>query len=276
MATESRETLMKYKDILVYIDNSPSCAIRLELAIILAKEHDARLTGIYVVTHSAYASQGVKVKQDEAEAHDLFTLKTTAAGIRTDWLAADWGTVGVSLDEVLNYYAHTKDIIIISQTDPGMPRGDVPHDLAQRIIVGAGRPVLVVPYTGTFNSVGKRPIVAWKAGRVSARAVNDAMPFLLNAEEVFVLSIKDPAERDNGSAGDIGSNLESHAIRVQDVNIVMRNIPVANLLMDYAWEHSCDLIVMGVFAKYSRGKYDLGPVAKGFFDHMTLPVLMSY
>ncbi len=267
---------MKFKDILVHIDNSPSCAIRLDLAVTLAKEHDARLTGIYVVTHAAYSSQGVRAKQDEGEAQALFASKTGDAGIRAEWLAADWGTVGVGMADVLNYHAHTKDIIIVSQADPGMSQGDIPPDLAQRIVVGAGRPVLVVPYAGTFKSVGKRPIVAWKAGRVSARAVNDALPFLLNAEKVCVLSIKDPAERDNGSDADLGSNLESHAIKVKNVTIVIKTIPVANLLMDFAWEHSRDLIIMGVYAKNSRGKYDLGPVAKDFFDHMTLPVLMSH
>jgi nucleotide-binding universal stress UspA family protein len=246
------------------------------VAVTLAKDHEARLTGIYVVTHAAYSSQGVNAKQDEEEAQALFASKTGGTGIRAEWLAADGGTVGVGMAEVLNYYAHTKDIIIVSQADPGRLQGDTPSDLAQRVVVGAGRPVLVVPYTGTFNSVGKRPIVAWKAGRVSARAVNDALPFLLNAEKVCVLSIKDPAERETESHGDLSSNLESHAIKVKNITIVIKTIPVANLLMDFAWEHSRDLIVMGVYVKYSRGKYDLGPVAKDFFDHMTLPVLMSH
>lgn len=273
---EARGALMKFKDILVHIDNSPSCTIRLDLAVTLAKEHEARLTGIYVVTHAAYSPRGVRAKQEEEAVQSLFAEKTGEAGIRGEWLAADWGTVGVGMAEVLNYYAHTKDLIIVSQADPGVSQGDIPSDLAQRVVVGAGRPVLVVPYAGSFKSVGKRPIVAWKAGRVSARAVNDALPFLLNAEKVCVLSIKDPGEGESDSDGNLSANLECHDIKVKNITIVMKTIPVANLLMDFAWEHSRDLIVMGVYVKYSRGKYDLGPVARDFFDHMTLPVLMSH
>ncbi|TWJ17786.1 universal stress protein [Geobacter argillaceus] len=269
---------MKFKDILVHIDNSQQCANRLELAIKLAREHEAHLTGLYIITHSPYESQSIRVKQDEAQAEAKFVQKTGEADISAEWVSADWARVGVGMEVVLNHYAHSKDLIIVGQTDPGVLPGDVPPDLPQRIVVGAGRPVLVVPYTGTFATVGKRAIVAWKAGRAAARAVNDALPFLLNAEEVSVLTIRDPDEQgsEERTDGGIRVNLERHAIRVKEAHIVMKNIPVANLLMNYAWENSCDLIVMGVYAQISRGKYDLGPVAKDFFDHMTLPVLMSH
>ena len=50
----------------------------------------------------------------------------------------------------------------------------------------------------------------------------------------------------------------------------------AHTLIDISERFACDLIVMGVYAQKHRGKYDLGPVAKGFFDHMTLPVLMAH
>jgi nucleotide-binding universal stress UspA family protein len=216
------------------------------------------------------------MKHEETLAQAMFTLKTGEAEIRAEWFSVDWATVGVSMVEIINYYAHTKDLVIVGQTDPNNNLGDIPPDLAQRVVVGAGRPVLVVPYTGKFNNVGKRLIVAWKPGRVSARAVNDALPFLLNAEEVAVLSISDPGEQHKNDDAGICVNLERHAIRVKAAHIVMKTIPVANLLMDYAWEHSCDLIVMGVLVQKSRWKYDLGPVAKDFFDRMTLPVLMSH
>ena len=270
---------MKFKDILVHIDNSPQCANRLELALKLAREHGAQLTGLYVITHPPYAPQDEQMKYDEDQAKAMFELKTGGTDVKAEWSSVDWATVGLDMAEVLNYYAHSKDLIIVGQIDPGKKQWGVPPDLPQRIIMGAGRPVLVVPYAGTFDSVGKRVIVAWKAGRASARAVNDALPFLLNAEEVFALSIKDPDAQqwfETGTEGGIRTNLERHAIKVKETHITMKSIPVANLLMDYAWEHSCDLIVMGVYAQNHRGKYDLGPVAKGFFDHMTLPVLMAH
>jgi nucleotide-binding universal stress UspA family protein len=270
---------IKFKDILVHIDNSPQCGSRVQLAVALAREHDASLTGLYVVTHPPYAPRGEKMKSDQIKAQEMFARATASADIRAEWFAADWGTVGISMVEVINFYAHTKDLVIVGQTDPSVQPWDVPADLPQQVVVGAGRPVLVVPYSGTFKSAGRRAVVAWKAGRVSARAVNDALPFLLGSEEVFVLSITAPGEQKKEGTGNHGSlrvNLERHGIGVKEESIAMSTIPVANLLMTYAWEHSCDLIVMGVLVQTTRGKYDLGPVAKGFFDSMTLPVLMSH
>lgn len=259
-----------FKDILVHIDNTQQNANRLELAIRLASEHEAQLTGLYVASHTANPAQG-----EQARAQELFALRTAQAGLKAAWIFADQA----SADDILNYYAHTKDLVIVGQTDPDAQRGDILADLPQRVVVGAGRPVLVVPYAGMFERVGKRVVVAWKAGRVSARAVNDALPLLVNAEEVTVLSILEPGEQQRGeSRADVGirANLERHGINVKEVHIVMESIPVANLLMNYAWENSCDLMVMGVYYQKSRWKYDLGPVANDFFEQMTLPVLMAY
>ena len=270
---------MQFKDILVHIDNSPQCVDRLDLALRLARQHGAHLTGLYVVIHPPYAPRAERMRQDETQAQEMFARRTARDEIGAQWLAADWGTVGVSTVEVLNYYAHTKDLVVVGQTDPSGQPWNVPADLPQGVVVGAGRPVLVIPYSGSFTGVGKRVVIAWKAGRVSARAVNDALPFLLGAEQVFLLSISNPGEPtgdERGAAELIRVNLERHGIAVSEDRIVMQTIPIANLLMTYAWEHSCDLIVMGVHARKPRGKYDLGPVAKDFFDHMTLPVLMSH
>lgn len=270
---------MQFKDILVHLDSSPQCANRIDLAVGLAKEHGAHLTGLYVVIHPPYAPRSDGMNSEQARARELFEFKTAEARIQAEWTAADWGTVGVSMAEVVNYYAHTKDLVIVGQTDPAVKLWDVPTDLPQEVVLGAGRPVLVVPYSGSFTGVGRRVVVAWKPGRVSARAVNDALPFLANAEQVHLLSISFPGEaplEGDGAQDSLGKNLERHGIEVSEDRIVMENIPVANLLMTYAWEHSCNLVVMGVQPVRSRGAYDLGPVAKDFFKQMTLPALMSH
>ena len=39
----------------------------------------------------------------------------------------------------------------------------------------AGRPVLIVPYAGTFEMVGKRILFAWDGTREANRAMHDAL-----------------------------------------------------------------------------------------------------
>ena len=269
---------MNFKDILVHIDPSQQCAARLDLAVNLAARHKAHLTGIYVVTHTPYAPEDETLVQKAADLEAMFQRKTADAGISAEWFPVDWGIAGVDMVQIINYYTHEKDLIIIGQTDRSAQTGDIPSDLPERVIMGSGRPVLVVPYVGTFNAVGERVIVAWKAGRASARAVNDAMPFLLNAKEVRVLSIKTPDELETPVRRPdcaICKHLQRYDINVKEENLVTADIPVANILMNYAWENGCDIIVMGAYAHMARGTANLGPVAKQLFDHMTLPVLMS-
>jgi nucleotide-binding universal stress UspA family protein len=269
---------MNFKDILVHIDISQQCAARVDLAVNLAARHKAHLTGIYVITHTPYAPESESLVQKGAELMEMFHQKTAGAGISAEWLPVDCGVAGCDMVPLLNYYTHQKDLIIIGQIDQAAKVGDIPADLPERVIMGSGRPVLVVPYVGTFDTVGERIIVAWKAGRASARAVNDAMPLLLNAKDVRVLSIKTPDELETSvswSDGDICKHLERYGINVKEENLVTADIPVANILMNYAWENGCDLIVMGAYAHLARGTVNLGPVAKQLFEHMTLPVLMS-
>jgi nucleotide-binding universal stress UspA family protein len=265
---------MAFKDLLVHIDNSKQCAARLALAVSLARECEAQLTGIYVVTHAQYAPQSESAQLREAQAQELFLRQTAEAGIVAHWLLADWGTVGVGVAEILNYHAHCKDLVIIGQSDAHGREGEMPTDLPERVIAGSGRPVLVVPYVGSFSSVGRKVVVAWKNGRESARAVNDAMPFLLTAKRVSVVAIESSQEHPTGKSltADICSHLERHKVPFRQETLVTGEIPVSALLMDYAWETGCDLLVVGV----PRLAQNVGPVARGILDQMTVPVLMSY
>jgi nucleotide-binding universal stress UspA family protein len=270
---------MIIKDILVHVDNSPACAQRLELAVEIAKTHNAHLAGLYIIPHQRQKSYGEHGKARELETEKLFQLKTDSAGIETEWLLAEWPVVDANVAEIMNYYSYAKDLIIVGQTNERISSDEVPADLPERLILGSGRPVLVVPYAGAYTMVGKRVIVAWKAGRASARAVNDAMPLMLEARKVSVLSIRpvgEPRELEKSTAYDICEHLKRHNVAAEVENLITGEIPVANILMNYAWENGCDMVVMGVYSYTSRGGSNIGSVAKQLLEHMTLPVLFSH
>jgi len=270
---------MSYKEIMVHIDCSQQYLNRLELAIHLAKEQDARLTGLCAITHQFYKPEQEGDRHRIAEAEELFRLKTAQAKVSSAWLCADWQVTGVGMTEIVNYYAHFRDLTIVGQTSRSLHGGEVQRDLPERVVLGSGRPVLVVPFAGSFSSIGSRVIVAWRPGRSSARVVNDAMPFLKAAKEVCLLEVRvsDVTESTGISPiEDIAPYLRHHGVNVKEEHLVTGNIPVANILMNYAWENGCDLIVMGAYSNSSRGTVNLGAVADQMLDHMTLPVLMAY
>jgi len=270
---------MAFKDILVHIDNSPNCAARLALAIGIAKQHQAHLTGLYVIMHPYYKPEHESNGLMAADAEASFRQETAQAGIAAEWLCVDWSVTGVSMTEIVNLHAYHKDLVIVGQTDRSSRKGDVPADLPERVVVGSGRPVLVVPYAGTFAISGKRVMVAWRAGRESVRALSDAMPFLVDAQQVCVLAVNPPtAEEGPGRSccDDITTHLSRHGVDAKVEKFAAADIQVGDLLLNRAWEEGCELLVMGAYSHTARGTLALGRVAKDVLRHMTVPVLMSH
>lgn len=271
---------MALKDILLHLDNSTSCAARLDVAISLAKAHGAHLKGLYVISHSYYAPRHTIKETTAATMEELFAEKTGQAGISAEWICADWAVVGVSVTEIITLYAYYADLVIIGQPDHNASNSTSPVDLPERLGLGAGRPLLVIPYTGTYTTIGERVMVAWKAGRESARAVNDAMPFLEKAQNVTIVSVDNSGVPDSDAESaslQICAHLARHQITAGHEQILAApGFPVGDMLLNYACEQKMDLLVMGAYGQSRRGAFMLGPVAGQLLNHMTLPILFSH
>ena len=266
---------MEFKDILLHIDETPQCASRIEVAVQLARQHGACLTGVFVMNQPPYATQYESRKMPALAAEEKFREAMEKADVPADWILADWWGAGAGMDEILNHYAHTRDLLIVGQAGAEGP--GPPADLPEKVVFGSGRPVLIVPFAGRFTTVGTCSLVAWRGGRASARAVHDSLPLLKHSEKIYALSIKVPGEsQPYPTSGDIGSNLKRHGLPCVGEEITAADIPVANMLMNFAWEKGCDLLVVGVHVQSAGKKVVLGPVGRQLLKDMTLPVLMSY
>jgi nucleotide-binding universal stress UspA family protein len=272
---------MAFKDILLHLDNSPSCPARIELAVNIARLHKARLKGIYVVTHSYYTS-GIATGEAEAVARieTLFKEKASLAGITSEWLFVNWSVVGVGISEVINIYAYYSDLVIVSQTNHSAQNSTTPLDLPERLGLGAGRPVLIVPYAGSFAASVDRVMIAWRAGRESSRIVNDAMSILEKARHVSVVTVSTQGTNDDKAENDVlklCDYLACHGITAtHDQILTSASFPIGDVLLNHACEQKMDLLAMGAFAPNRRGVFAMGPIARHLMSHMTLPVLISH
>ncbi len=269
---------MAYKDILVHLDSSTHSKSKLALAIDLARRHKAHLTGLYVISHPHYKPELGNAEQRETEIRLEFERETGHAGIGAEWRCVECGATGVSVTEIVTMHAYCKDLVIVGQTEHGAEVDDIPADLPERLVLGAGRPVLIVPYTGNFSRVGERVLVAWRSGRESVRALGDAMPFLETADQVGVIEV-DPTFGETARelpGADLTANLARHGITNSDTKITAGNIPIGDILLNHAWEGGYDLLVMGAYTRTLRGAMKLGDAAKHVLKHMTVPVLISH
>jgi nucleotide-binding universal stress UspA family protein len=277
---------MAIKDILVHVDNSRACPLRLGAALQLAEEQGAHLVGLYVLQRLEIptyleAEVGIDVLEMQREvihtrarqAEELFRSTSERAGI-----AAEWRSVDGNLLNSLLLHGRYADLLIVGQGDASDPLS-ISAGLSDRYALEAGRPVLVIPAIGARQTIGKRVLVAWNASREATRSLHDALPFLERAEKVAVVSVRPPrGEMGNGElpGADICLHLARHGVTVEAQYLEARDIGVDDLLLSRAVDENIDLIVMGAYGHSRFRELVLGGTTRYMLRHMTVPLLLSH
>lgn len=269
---------MNLKDILIHIDNRPTCTSRMKTAIALAKRQDARVTGLYVIPHPYYASHHRNPLDKAEEAKQDFVAAVEAAGLEYEWICVDSARSGLDLPNALNLYAHYRDLVVVSQTDMEHPDRTIPPNLPEKAVLGSGRPVLIVPYTGDHARIGDQIMLAWRGGPESSRALHDSLPLLRKAEHVQVITIQGLGgdEAYHAHDADIVSHMARYKLNLSSEKHVTGNLKIGDLLLNRCADEGIDLMVFGAFSEFRRGHQVLGETGRYLLEYMTVPVLMSH
>ncbi len=276
---------MSYKTILVHIDPGKRCLVRVDVAIRLAQRHDAHLVALHAI--ASFEPPGYVVAemgpalieaQREAAAKELarskseFDRQVSAAGFSN----VEWRSAVDDLVDAMTLHARYADLVVIGQTDAS-ENSHVPADFPARLVLAAGRPVLILPTVGGFPTIGKRILIAWNPSREATRAVTDAIPLLQHADSVYVMAVN-PKAREHGTVpgADIGLYLARHGVRVEVKTDHGAEIDVGNELLSRAADLDVDLIVMGGYGHTRLKEWVLGGATRTILKSMTAPVLMSH
>jgi nucleotide-binding universal stress UspA family protein len=281
---------MAFRSLLVQVDDTDGCAKRIEAAVALAAAHDAHLSGVYIISEPSPASfvRGylppdlLTTLQQELHARAEAALARFGEVAQRNQIAFESRIDRALYTEVADAFAtHARyvDLAILGQLDPDDPGATAPHYLREEVILGCGRPVLVIPYIGAPPTFGEHVMVAWDASREAARAVNDALPLLERARTVSVVTInprQQPFGHGEEPGADIGLHLARHDIKVEVQRIESRDIDVANTLLSQVANDGADLLVMGAYGHSRLREFVLGGVTRTILGEMTVPVLMSH
>lgn len=280
---------MGYKTMVVYLDNSRRCGERVDIASRLALDFGAHLVGLYVseprelpVTLGSMAGAELIAqrhalqREREQEVSDMFRDRTARAGLN----GAEMRTAHGNAPSVLALHARYADLLILGQTDPDATDNFafVRPDLPDETVLSAGRPVLIIPCTGTYPRLGEHILVAWDASRQAARSVTAALPFLTKAKRVTVLVVN-PGEADGHGeipGADISLYLARHGVNVEAAQDTVKNIGVATWLIMRALNLGADMIVMGGYGHSLVRERLFGGVTESILGQMTVPVLMEH
>jgi nucleotide-binding universal stress UspA family protein len=272
------------KSILVHIDASPRSAVRLALAQALARQHGASLGALYGVVPAVLAnpwtagdgmvvaaSMLVDLEHEQRERARAMVGQAAAQG------AVSWIDGGASPYRALWQHALYADLLVLGQDDAadGLT-GALPPGLVPTLVAEAGRPTLVLPAAGDFESRPGRVLIAWKPTREAARAVAAALPWLLGAAAI------DIATRPEGDADDIDHAAAlQHWLRQQGVTApVHGHVPgegdIGERLLGLAADTGAGLLVMGCYGHSRTREWVLGGASRSVLHTMTLPVLMVH
>jgi nucleotide-binding universal stress UspA family protein len=284
---------MAFKDILVTVAGATASEAGINFAVELARGHGAHLVALSIMEPldlSAYFAPGsgfmaVDVIQEIEEKHRETAQKASSkieasfraacsrAGISHEWRMAEGEP-----SEVGVLHAHYADLAITGQIDPGKAPPGGWARLPEQLALASGRPALIIPYAGRFDTVGKRVLVAWSRTRESARAINDALPILERASHVTVLSINPRRGEDANDlpGADIAQHLARHGVKAEAASTVAEDVDVGNTLLSRAADLGADLIVMGCYGHSRMRELILGGATREILRHMTVPVMMSH
>ncbi|WP_136417184.1 universal stress protein [Herbaspirillum sp. ST 5-3] len=282
---------MSYKTVLVHVDKDKHAGERIELAAKIAMSEEAHLIGAAptgvsrFVYQSRYIYEGggmtthlenhiEELRKDANDALKNFEEIVKKMGVQSYEGRAvdDEAGGGVSLQ------ARYSDLVVIGQTDREEPSTTTLPDFPEFVVMNSGRPVLIVPYVGHYNTVAKRVLIAWDASTSATRAVTGAIPLLKSADNVDVVVFNADSQGDahgEQPGADIGLYLARHGIKV---NVVRQktDIDVGNALLSISTDLGSDMIVMGGYGHSRFREILLGGVTRTVLESMTVPVFMSH
>ena len=150
------------------------------------------------------------------------------------------------------------------------------HTLAEDVIFGSGRPVILLPelvQPAAFDHVA----IAWDGSRVAARAVADAAPLLRKASRITVLTVtdeKDLPEDDPGARLAVG--LRERGLPAEAHALLSGGGDIAVTLQENAVQRSAGLLVMGGYGHTRVRDFILGGATDGILRDLRLPILISH
>ena len=193
-------------------------------------------------------------------------LAEIAYGIRS------FAAIPAEAGEAIGALARLYDMTIVLQPDSSKSSYD--NDIPEAVLFNSGGPMLMVPYIHKGSLDTHHVGIAWDGSRLAARALRDAMPFLMGAKAVTVIAVNE--EAGEASSDQLVGHLARRGIAARVQRLAVERGDVQAAILSIAAESNMGLLVMGGYGHSRLHERILGGVTRGMFESMTVPVLMSH
>ncbi|MDV6228184.1 universal stress protein [Nitratireductor aquimarinus] len=257
----------------------------LDYAVALAAHHGSCLTvcalppSIYLPISRTGGGLASIVKK-ELDALEATTRETAKAAAR---LAAGAGVECVTEQSLsrleprsarLARLARVNDLCVLDAPGEG---SDMKSDVVEDVLFDSGRPALLVPQAGG-NPAPRRVAVAWDGSARAARAVDDALSFLQEAEQVFIVSVTGEKDLSRMAPGaDLAAYLVRHGVNDPQIETLTAiDGDVTARLNAFLSAEQVELMVMGAFVHSRFREAVLGGVTRTMLQSAPAPLLLAH
>ncbi len=274
---------MAIRNILFHAFEGPAGQLLEDAAVAFASAHGATLTALCVIDNAPIPSYVAPymptnlaetyVEESRATAKQIenrVRAREAASGVSIEWRYREG-----DIRAIFTQHAHYTDIVMLAQGRSGEetigPALNLPGDL----VLTAGRPVLVLPWSGASATLGRRVLIGWNGSTEATRAVNDALPILQQADAVKVLTVGEEEGRHIPGA-EITRHLARHGVKAEADHVPDSDGPAAATLIFKAKDFEADLVVCGAWGHSRMFETVLGGVTRDLLRGMELPLLLSH
>jgi nucleotide-binding universal stress UspA family protein len=284
------ERAMSMKTILVPMEPHEGMSAVLETALLLAKKRGSYIEGFplrfgiseFVAVDPAGSipleSYRQESQEEAAQARKLFESFMQQRGIpqssgSTGGLSCGWLDDAPEGESFVGSYGRVFDITILSRPDAntiGLHNRAIESGLFE-----SGRPILLSPPTPP-KDIGTNVMIHWNCSTEQARATAFAMPLLLTAQRVTVLTVSGGQSVPGPTAEQLLRHLQRNGIPATPMTIGLEGRNTGEAILRAAKAEGCDLLVKGAFTQSRLRQMIFGGATSHILAHAELPVLMAH
>jgi nucleotide-binding universal stress UspA family protein len=277
---------MPPKDLVAFLEPVADGSGRLEAAVALAHHWQAHLIGTFVRRplaldpHAGFAcgaAVGALLEQWERQgraaadaARQRFDALTRNRRFTAEWRVSD----DEDADTLMLHARHA--CLAVLGPPARSQQAPTPVGLAEQVLLGSGRPCLLLPEGDTWTLPPQRIVVGWNGSAEATRAIADAMPFLVEAERV-VLVVAPAARMQSRPGEDPGADMATHLAR-QGVRVELQQSAgedAGAVLLSRCATLRAQMLVMGAMARTGIGGWLYGGATRAVLRRAPLPLLLS-
>ena len=175
-------------------------------------------------------------------------------------------------DEVIAVRGRLFDLVVGGRrpSDSALP-SPIPLEAA---LLDTGRPIVVVP-PALPAKTGGTVAVAWESSLEAGRAIAAAIPIMVEADQVIILS-PDPVEPPTLPAEELIERLAWHGATASIHRFDGARVEIGAAFLEQAGQVNADLLVKGAYSRSRLRQMILGGRTRHIITHTEIAVLLSH